>query len=181
MSHPNIYRDVLEFNRAVLPGMVDRTEHGPTVPDDPSRHLGAKLVLEEVVELMQALRVNFDVGFSKENLSYLHDAWLLESRNVDIVEAADAIADILYVVIGVALRLGINEDTFYRIWAEVTRANMDKANGPMRADGKRLKPSDWTPPNVKEALYGPVVSVEHVDGGPGTKPLILTTRRREEG
>jgi predicted HAD superfamily Cof-like phosphohydrolase len=154
--YPNLYADVQAFNRAVLPGMVDRTEHGPSAPDDDSRYLGAKLVLEEVAELMQALGVHFSVGYGNKGEGvFITDEWLAkEGHEVDVVGAVDAIADIFYVVLGVALRLGVDEAAFNRVWAEVTRANMAKAGGPLRADGKRLKPEGWTPPDIAGALNG---------------------------
>jgi predicted HAD superfamily Cof-like phosphohydrolase len=72
----------------------------------------------------------------------------------DIVEAADALADIVYVAIGAALEFGIPLD---RVWAEVQRSNMakiDPATGFVvrREDGKILKPEGWTPPDVAAAL-----------------------------
>jgi predicted HAD superfamily Cof-like phosphohydrolase len=141
-SWPNIYADVLAFNRAVLPGMVDRTAEGLSAPPQDSVTLGAKLVQEEVCELMEAL------GYGGA-----HFSWGLYRHNqVNLPDAVDAIADILYVVFGVAARLGLSEQQFGAVWAEVRRANMDKANGPLREDGKRLKPAGWKPPNIKAAL-----------------------------
>jgi predicted HAD superfamily Cof-like phosphohydrolase len=37
-------------------------------------------------------------------------------------------------------------------FAEVQRANMAKASGPVRADGKRLKPPDWVAPDLNGVL-----------------------------
>lgn len=153
-QHPNIYRDVLQFNRACLPGMVDRTDQGLSTPPDNSRHLGAGLVLEEVCELMQALHVGFEVHQPTDpDSSELYDHWLAgEMEGDDVVDAVDAAADILYVTLGMMQRLGVTEEQFYAVWREVTRANMDKANGPLREDGKRLKPEGWRAPDVAGAL-----------------------------
>ena len=38
------------------------------------------------------------------------------------------------------------------IFAEVHRANLAKAGGPVRIDGKILKPEGWKPPRVRELL-----------------------------
>jgi predicted HAD superfamily Cof-like phosphohydrolase len=145
LTHPNIYRDVLDFNRAVLPGMVDRTEHGPSVPPDNSRMLGAALVWEEFQELMAALGVRF------------HDArgrMLVSSEaEPDIEGIVDAAADLFYVILGVVIRFGINEEQFHAVWREVTRANMEKTNGPLRNDGKRLKPENWRAPDIASCLW----------------------------
>jgi len=40
----------------------------------------------------------------------------------------------------------------HRLWNEVHRANMDKAGGPKRADGKVLKPEGWKPPDIHGIL-----------------------------
>ncbi|MCB9430602.1 MAG: hypothetical protein H6668_01345 [Ardenticatenaceae bacterium] len=68
--------------------------------------------------------------------------------NGDIIDAAPLmheLADLLYVVYGAMWAFGIDPDP---IFAEVHRANMQKAGGPRRADGKLLKPPDWQPANV---------------------------------
>lgn len=70
----------------------------------------------------------------------------------DIVEVADALADILYVVYGTAGAFGINID---KIFEEVHRSNMTKViNGKVikREDGKVLKPDSYTPANIKKVL-----------------------------
>lgn len=67
----------------------------------------------------------------------------------DIVGAADAIADLLYVVFGSAVEFGID---IAPIFDEVHRSNMAKVGGPRRADGKVLKPPGWTPPDVAGEL-----------------------------
>src|SRR5262249_982854 len=54
----------------------------------------------------------------------------------DVVGVADALADLLYVVIGSALQWGIPIE---RVFAEVHRSNMTKEGGGKRADGKILK------------------------------------------
>lgn len=76
--------------------------------------------------------------------------------NRDMVDCADAIADLIYVLVGTALEFGIPLE---RVWREVHRANMAKVD-PItglvrrRDDGKILKPEGWTAPNVVKAVYG---------------------------
>lgn len=72
----------------------------------------------------------------------------------DIVDVADALADIIYLAVGTALEFGIPLD---RVWDEVQRSNMakrDPATGMVRRrdDGKVLKPEGWTPPDIAKAL-----------------------------
>jgi predicted HAD superfamily Cof-like phosphohydrolase len=67
----------------------------------------------------------------------------------NMVECIDALCDLAYVVYGAALELGVVLDPFFR---EVHRANMDKAGGPVRDDGKILKPEGWQPPDIAGVL-----------------------------
>jgi predicted HAD superfamily Cof-like phosphohydrolase len=60
-------------------------------------------------------------------------------------EVADGVVDLIYVLIGTTLSLGIDIE---EVWDEVHRANLAKTDGPIREDGKRLKPEGWEPPNV---------------------------------
>lgn len=72
----------------------------------------------------------------------------------DLVAIADAISDLLYVVYGAAVAYGIDAD---QCFAEVHRSNMSKLgddNKPMyREDGKVLKSSRYTPPNLVPILF----------------------------
>ena len=67
----------------------------------------------------------------------------------DLVEAIDGMCDILCVVYGTAVEFGVNLAPF---WDEVHRTNMAKQGGPVRKDGKRLKPEGWTPPDIAGLL-----------------------------
>lgn len=78
--------------------------------------------------------------------------WLDAHNTGDLVEVADALADLLYVVYGTAHEYGLPIDA---IFAEVHRSNMTKFEHgeiPKRADGKALKPVGWEPPRIKEIL-----------------------------
>jgi predicted HAD superfamily Cof-like phosphohydrolase len=70
-------------------------------------------------------------------------------RQGDLVGAIDGMCDLLCVVYGTALEFGIDLAPF---WDEVHRSNMAKAGGPVRDDGKRLKPAGWTPPDIEGVL-----------------------------
>lgn len=67
----------------------------------------------------------------------------------NIVGVADALADLLYVVIGSAHQWGIPIE---RVFAEVHRSNMTKGDGPKRADGKILKGHNYSPPDLSFVL-----------------------------
>ena len=74
--------------------------------------------------------------------------------NDDIVEIADALTDILYVVYGTGHAYGIDLDDCFD---EVHRSNMSKLGEdgkPLyREDGKVLKGPDYFPPNLEDVLF----------------------------
>lgn len=73
--------------------------------------------------------------------------------NEDIVEVADALADLIYVIHGFALEAGI---PLNEVVTEVHRSNMSKlgADGKpiYREDGKVLKGPNYSPPNIAAVL-----------------------------
>jgi predicted HAD superfamily Cof-like phosphohydrolase len=75
------------------------------------------------------------------------------SRVCDVTGAADALADLLYVVYGAALEWGIPLDD---VFVEVHRSNMSKVwpDGTVhyREDGKVLKPPTYSPADVAKVL-----------------------------
>ena len=85
----------------------------------------------------------------KEELGELKEA-MLEN---DIVETADAIADILYVVYGAAVAFGIDID---EVFQEVHSSNMSKLDEDGKAIfdemGKVMKGPDYFRPNIAQVL-----------------------------
>lgn len=65
-----------------------------------------------------------------------------------IPQTADAIIEQIYVLIGTLVAMGID---FWPLWAEVQRANMAKAGGPV-VNGKVTKPEGWQPPDIEGEL-----------------------------
>ena len=66
----------------------------------------------------------------------------------DFVEMVDALADLLVVVYGAAVEMGVDLEPAF---AEVHRSNMSK-NGGKDAGGKILKGPDWRPPDILTVL-----------------------------
>jgi predicted HAD superfamily Cof-like phosphohydrolase len=99
------------------------------LPDHEARGLRQRLLREEYEEYMEA-----------------------EEQN-DLVEIADALGDMIYIICGTALAYGI---PLPQVFAEIQRSNMSKlgADGkPMhRADGKILKGPNYTPPDIATIL-----------------------------
>ena len=131
----------------------------PGMPNENTRMLRARLVLEEAVEFVESLgcRVAIksmvdskdDTILSRENITAHIDPEL----EPDLVEAADAIADILVVTYGAAASLGIPSK---EVLDEVNRSNNTKvwSDGKIhkREDGKVLKPDTYSPADVKGVL-----------------------------
>ena len=90
-------------------------------------------------------RKELRLSLISEELRELSDA--LDEDNA--VEAADALADLAYVVIGAAIEWGI---PLAEVFAEVHRSNMTKVAGNVRGDGKILKGPDYSPPNIASVL-----------------------------
>ena len=80
---------------------------------------------------------------------------LAEFRNAgeaqSLVEIADALADLLYVVYGAGVTYGIDLDPVFR---EIHRANMSKGDPEVvrRPDGKILKGANYVPPDVRAVV-----------------------------
>jgi predicted HAD superfamily Cof-like phosphohydrolase len=71
-------------------------------------------------------------------------------RAGDLLGAIDGMCDVLCVIYGTAAEFGVDLAPF---WDEVHRTNMAKAGGPVREDGKRLKPEGWQPPDLSRVLW----------------------------
>ena len=96
-------------------------------------------------EEIQRLRLDL----IEEELDELHYAM----DNKDMVEIADALGDLLYVVYGAGHAFGIDLDECFK---EIHASNMSKL-GPdgkpiKREDGKVLKPDTFFPPDLKSIL-----------------------------
>jgi predicted HAD superfamily Cof-like phosphohydrolase len=142
----NLNRDVAEFHRKVCE-ITDLKE--PGIPKYERCKLRVLLVLEEALELAEAL--GFEVYIQAKGTGHqvqVHYA----NRNPDLVKAADACADLKYVTVGTENELGLADKAQY-IWDAVHAANMNKAGGPMRPDGKRQKPEGWTPADVAAIIF----------------------------
>lgn len=102
----------------------------PGWPDDATLKLRLGLIEEEFTELRQAV------------------------SGTDLPEVADALADLVYVAVGMARVMGI---TLGDVLAEVQAANLakvDPATGKVRRrdDQKILKPEGWLAPQIADIL-----------------------------
>jgi len=119
-----MFTDVKEFHKA----FGQRIGEKPEIPDTAERTLRMRLLSEEMYEYTIA-----------------------ENEN-DLIEIADALADIIYIACGTAVSYGIPLD---KVFEEVHRSNMAKlVDGKvlLREDGKIQKPASWTPPDIEGVL-----------------------------
>ena len=120
----SFYTDVRDFHQA----FGQRIGEKPEFPNGAERCLRTRLLQEEFEE------------------------YLLAEGQTDLVEVADALADIIYIACGTAVSYGIPLDD---VFAEVHRSNMAKlVDGKVirREDGKVQKPEGWTAPDIKGVL-----------------------------
>lgn len=115
--------------------------------------LGLRLVAEELFELLDAAYNGSLPGHSTDHVEHLRVAVMefvdAGQIDIDLPALVDATVDLDYVVEGLRVRLGVDGDP---IWEAVHAANMAKSTGPLREDGKRMKPEGWEPPDVEGLL-----------------------------
>lgn len=119
----NTYTDVETFMRA-----GEHSVKHQVSPFDQQALLYFDLIKEEFFELSNAV------------------------RQFDVVETADACADLIWVIEGLCHSLGI---PLQEVWDEVARSNFSKTvAGKLvkRDDGKVLKPDTYSPPNIKSII-----------------------------
>lgn len=116
-------KKITEFNKAF----------GYPVPSKPTTQanyeLRSKLIQEELSEYIEAC------------------------KNNDIVEIADAIGDMLYLVLGASVEHGIKIEPIFDEIHESNMSKLDHNGQPIyREDGKVLKSENYFPPNIRKAL-----------------------------
>lgn len=125
-----------------------KVEETPTYPDKATALLRCKLIEEEATELFDSL------GYSIETDGTRHinmGDWnsVDNFHRGDLVEVADALGDLLYVIYGAALSFGIDLEP---VTDEIHRSNMSKVGGHKREDGKWIKPDTYSPADIKSVL-----------------------------
>ncbi len=97
----------------------------------------------------EKLKLRFDL-MDEENKEYLEAA-----ENDDLVEVADALGDMLYILCGTILEHGM-QYKIEEVFNEIQRSNMSKlgADGKpiYREDGKVLKGPNYFKPNIVSIL-----------------------------
>ncbi len=118
----------------------------PTMPESQVTRLRLSMLYEEYTELCEACGLKSDLVDEHKAEIW---GFSFDPDKFDMVEVADALADIDYLSEGFRLTCGINGDT---IANEVQRTNMAKEGGKRDGNGKIRKPENWQPPKIRECL-----------------------------
>ena len=126
--------------------------------------------MQKQLNLVKEFHSAFKIGYSENMLGDLganknvlrfnlmkeeNEEYLEAVQNNDIVEIADALGDMLYILCGTIIEHGL-QDKIEAVFEEIQRSNMSKLdqNGDpiYREDGKVMKGLNYFKPNFKEIL-----------------------------
>ncbi len=131
----NYTRALREFHRAI----GEAAPGAPRLPSADLLRIRRALLREEWAEVEEELDL----------LEHRLAAGNLAAPAEELHRLAHELTDLLYVVYGTLVQLGIDPDATFEA---VHAANMAKVGGPVREDGKLLKPEGWQPADVKAVL-----------------------------
>ncbi len=84
-----------------------------------------------------------------------NDEYLAAAKRGDLVEVADALGDMMYILCGTILKHGLQE-IIEEVFEEIQRSNMSKLDGEgkpiFREDGKILKGQNYFKPDIATLL-----------------------------
>jgi len=128
------------------------------------------LKLQEVISMVSDFHDAFKIGNENEPIGKIdekdfllryklmreeNEEYLEAAENGDLIEVADALGDMLYILCGTILKHGM-QHKIEEVFAEIQRSNMSKLdeNGEpiYREDGKVLKSDNYFKPDIKTIL-----------------------------
>ena len=122
--------------------------------------------ISAVKEFHKAFKLDYldvpkaDLGINKNKLRFNlmkeeNEEYFEAANNNDIVEVADALGDMLYILCGTIIEHGM-QHKIDEIFREIQNSNMSKlgtdGNPIYREDGKVLKGPNYFKPNIKRIL-----------------------------
>ena len=117
-------------------------------------------VMEFMLAAGQRVKTEFDPVFDGQGALYMelikeeYQELFNAFHSFNVVEVADACADLIWVIEGLAHSMGI---PMQKVWNEVARSNHSKISSDgtvkKREDGKVMKPDTYSPPNIRGVLY----------------------------
>lgn len=161
-------RDVIEFHRVC--GIPIGKSIAIRRPE-----LRSSLIMEEACETASAATGRAVRWYYKDEPDTVYGK--TETGEPDLVEYIDGLCDLLVVTYGSAVEAGVDLEPCFD---EVQAANMRKANGPMREDGKKLKPENWVGPDIEAALLHQSRCRAPYRVDQFTSPQCVNTRRCAE-
>jgi len=127
----------------------------PTMPGEATRMLRARLIMEEAMELIDALGIRLTISSDRfsdlvgHGLS-LSDLTFAPAYPPSLVEAADGCADLSVVTIGTLSAMGVADESLLEL---VDQNNLEKFDGGYRDySGKWIKPPNHKPPDIARCL-----------------------------
>lgn len=126
--------------------------------------------MKEKIAAVQEFHTAFKIGYKDKPVADLGEAknhlrfelmkeeneeYYEAAQNDDVVEVADALGDMLYILCGTIIEHGM-QHKIEEVFDEIQRSNMSKlgADGKpiYRKDGKVLKGPNYFKPNIREIL-----------------------------
>ncbi len=126
--------------------------------------------LQEVIQAVEKFHTAFKIGnnyeptidLSESDIELRHrlmaeenEEYMEAAKNGDLVEVADALGDMLYILCGTILKHGL-QSKIEEVFQEIQRSNMSKldANGQpiYREDGKVMKSDQYFRPDIASIL-----------------------------
>lgn len=122
--------------------------------------------IEAVQRFHDAFKIGYrnspkaDLGVSKNQLRFdlmkeENEEYFEAAQNNDLVEVADALGDMLYILCGTIIEHGL-QHKIEAVFEEIQRSNMSKLGEDgqpiYRADGKVLKGPNYFRPNIEAIL-----------------------------
>ena len=126
--------------------------------------------MKRKIKAVKKFHKAFGIGYRKEPIAKLEDSklklrfdlmqeeneeYLEAAKNDDLVEVADALGDMLYILCGTIIEHGM-QYKIEEVFNEIQRSNMSKlgADGKpiYREDGKVMKGPNYFKPNIGEIL-----------------------------
>lgn len=126
--------------------------------------------MKDKIAAVQEFHTSFKLGYKNEPIADLgaakntlrfnlmkeeNEEYLEAAQNKDLVEVADALGDMLYILCGTIIEHGM-QHKIEEVFNEIQRSNMSKLDEDgepiYREDGKVLKGPNYFKPNIKEIL-----------------------------
>lgn len=126
--------------------------------------------MKDKIAAVQEFHTAFKIGYKNEPVADLGEAknvlrfnlmkeeneeYLEAAQNGDLVEVADALGDMLYILCGTIIEHGL-QHKIEEVFHEIQRSNMSKLGEDgrpiYREDGKVMKGPNYFKPNIKEVL-----------------------------